>query len=169
MKSRILYEQMLGRATRRADHIGKETFKICDAVGIYDALKDYTQMQPVVANPKTSFTQLAGELKQIESADRAIKQIEQILAKLQRKRRHIDEDREDRFKYHSGKKTRLSVGNDDLSKNAVYKWDDVSFLFYKNDIGSNLIRVFWNDFDSEWNQSNLKTTKKRFEKFYDDK
>ena len=105
IKSRILYEQMLGRATRRADHINKETFKIYDAVGIYDALKDYTQMQPVVANPTTSFTQLAGELKQIESAERAKKQIEQILAKLQRKRQHIDEDREESFKYHAGQKS----------------------------------------------------------------
>lgn len=105
VKSRILYEQMLGRATRRADHINKETFKIYDAVGIYDALKDYTQMQPVVPNPTTSFSQLAGELKQIEGEERAFRQIEQIIAKLQRKVRNIDEDNEDGFRYHSGDKS----------------------------------------------------------------
>ena len=37
--SRILYEQMLGRATRKCYDIGKECFYIYDAVGIYDALK----------------------------------------------------------------------------------------------------------------------------------
>ncbi|WP_256010211.1 type I restriction-modification system endonuclease [Desertivirga xinjiangensis] len=105
VKSRILYDQMLGRATRRADHIGKETFKIYDAVGIYEALKDYTQMQPVVANPKSSFTQLTEELKQIERAERATLQIEQILAKLQRKKLLIEEQKPAEFNY-------LANGND---------------------------------------------------------
>lgn len=63
-------------------------------------------------------------------------------------------------------KSILSTENDVFSKNAVYKWDDLTFLFYKNDFGSNLIRVFWTGFDSEWNQSNFRTTKKRFEKFF---
>lgn len=101
VKSRILYEQMLGRATRKCDQINKENFKIYDAVGIYDALKDYTQMQPVVANPKTSFVQLAGELKQIDNAVRAEKQIEQIIAKLQRKKKIIEGPAEERFAYNA--------------------------------------------------------------------
>lgn len=32
VNSRILFDQMLGRATRRCDEIGKETFRIFDAV-----------------------------------------------------------------------------------------------------------------------------------------
>lgn len=64
------------------------------------------------------------------------------------------------------KKAILSFENENLSKNAVYKWDDVNFLFYKSELGSNLIRIFWNSFDSEWNQANLKTTKRRFDKFF---
>jgi hypothetical protein len=35
-------------------------------------------------------------------------------------------------------------------------------------MGDNLIRVFWSGFDSEWNQSNLKTMKKRFYKNFID-
>lgn len=101
VKSRILYEQMLGRATRRCDHINKETFKVYDAVGIYDALQDYTQMQPVVANPKTSFEQLAGELKHIDNTERAERQIEQIIAKLQRKKSIIEGHLEERFSYNA--------------------------------------------------------------------
>jgi type I restriction enzyme R subunit len=105
VKSRILYEQMLGRATRLCDEIGKEAFKIYDAVGIYDALEDYTQMQPVVINPKASFQQLANEVNAIENPDRARKQIEQIIAKIQRKKRLIDEDDQDRFVYSAGGST----------------------------------------------------------------
>jgi type I restriction enzyme R subunit len=37
VQSRILYEQMLGRATRLCPEIHKDKFTIYDAVGIYDA------------------------------------------------------------------------------------------------------------------------------------
>lgn len=102
VKSRILYEQMLGRATRLCTDIGKETFKIYDAVGVYGILEDYTQMQPVVVNPSTTFTQLVGELEHIDRDDRARKQIEQILAKLQRKQRLMDASDLETFHYLAG-------------------------------------------------------------------
>jgi type I restriction enzyme R subunit len=102
VKSRILYEQMLGRATRLCDEIGKKIFKIYDAVGIYDALEDYTQMQPVVVNAKTSFQQLTIEFEHINAEDRARKQIEQILAKLQRKQRMMGLDELETFRYYTG-------------------------------------------------------------------
>jgi type I site-specific restriction endonuclease len=35
VRSRILYEQMIGRATRRCDDIGKTVFKIYDPVDLY--------------------------------------------------------------------------------------------------------------------------------------
>lgn len=89
VKSRILYEQMLGRATRRCDEIGKEAFQIYDAVGLYETLEDYTQMKPVVVSPTTSFWQLVDELDQITNEDRAKLQVEQIIAKLQRKKLQI--------------------------------------------------------------------------------
>ena len=43
VNSRILYEQMLGRATRRCDEIGKETFRIFDAVDLYSHLENLTE------------------------------------------------------------------------------------------------------------------------------
>src|SRR6185503_18323170 len=46
VNSRILYEQMLGRATRRCDEIGKETFRIFDAVDLYPHLQNLTEMKP---------------------------------------------------------------------------------------------------------------------------
>lgn len=51
VQSRILYEQMLGRATRLRPEINKSKFTIFDAVGIYDAMNKVTNMKPVVKNP----------------------------------------------------------------------------------------------------------------------
>ncbi|AEI49713.1 type I restriction-modification system endonuclease [Runella slithyformis] len=111
VKSRILYEQMLGRATRRCDDIQKETFRIYDAVRLYEALEDYTQMKPVVVNPKATFLQLAEECTLIDSEERAKMQLEQIIAKIQRKKRALDPDSEQTFTYYSG-----STGPDEFIK-----------------------------------------------------
>lgn len=99
--SRILYEQMIGRATRLAPDIGKEDFKIFDAVRVHEALKDYTQMKSV-SNPTTSFTQLMSELDEIDNDERIKTQGEQLVAKLQRKRKKIEEENLEEFIYASG-------------------------------------------------------------------
>ena len=104
IKSRILYEQMLGRATRKCDEIGKEAFQIFDAVRIYEALEGYTNMTPVVPNPKISFEQLAEELTIINNNDRAKRQLEQIAAKLQRKKSMANNLSDEDFKHFSGGK-----------------------------------------------------------------
>ena len=62
VKSRILYEQMIGRATRRCDDIGKTVFKIYDPVDLYAALQEVNTMQPVVKNPNVTLEQLIDEL-----------------------------------------------------------------------------------------------------------
>ncbi|WP_131778505.1 type I restriction-modification system endonuclease [Legionella bozemanae] len=62
VKSRILYEQMLGRATRRCDEIGKTYFKIYDPVDIYTALEEVSTMKPLVKNPQITIDQLIEEL-----------------------------------------------------------------------------------------------------------
>lgn len=92
VRSRILYEQMLGRATRRCDAIEKDCFRIFDAVDLYAALEQYSKMKPVVANPKVSFQQLYTELTNEDNAsDPDILQVvyEQFVAKLHRKKPHI--------------------------------------------------------------------------------
>ncbi len=86
VRSRILYEQMLGRATRRADDIGKDHFSIYDAVGIYESLKPYTTMKPVVASPKVSLTQLAEEIEQLENEEHLKQHKDQFIAKMQRRK-----------------------------------------------------------------------------------
>jgi type I restriction enzyme R subunit len=67
VRSRILYEQMLGRATRRCDEIGKTVFKIYDPVDIYATLKDVSDMKPLVKDPNVSIEQLIEELQKPES------------------------------------------------------------------------------------------------------
>jgi type I restriction enzyme R subunit len=91
VNSRILFDQMLGRATRLCDEIEKEAFRVFDAVNIFAALGDLTAMRPVVVDPKISFTQLAQELVSVgdETARQFVR--DQFLAKLQSKKRHLSE------------------------------------------------------------------------------
>ena len=109
VNSRILYEQMLGRATRLCPDIGKESFRIFDAVGVYKNLEDFTNMKPSVVSPKTDFTGLVDEFSKIEQIEveetrvRAQeKQVEQLLAKLNRKKRSITTEQEEDFQKLSG-------------------------------------------------------------------
>lgn len=120
VNSRILYEQMMGRATRRCDEIGKEVFHIYDAVKIYETLQDYTQMKPVVSNPATTFRQLVGELDEISSEKRLEKQIEQLIAKVQRKRRFFNEQDIDQFKFNAeGKSPEEFIEDMNTRKNSI--------------------------------------------------
>lgn len=90
VKSRILFEQMLGRATRLCPDIHKTHFEIYDPVGVYDALEEVNTMKPVVANPTTTFSQLLEGLEVLEEEKQVQNQINQIVAKLQRKKRNMD-------------------------------------------------------------------------------
>ena len=84
VKSRILFEQMLGRATRLCPDIGKTCFRIFDVVGVYDALEKFSDMKPVVANPSVTFTQLIDKLKTFND-DKSIRHVvNQIIVKLRR-------------------------------------------------------------------------------------
>ena len=72
VKSRILYEQMIGRATRRADDIGKTVFKIYDPVDIYSALQDVSTMKPLVRDPNITLEQLVDELTNPETLEKGL-------------------------------------------------------------------------------------------------
>lgn len=69
VRSRILYEQMIGRATRRCDDIGKTVFKIYDPVDIYATLQDVSTMKPLVKDPSVTLNQLVDELVDPRSLD----------------------------------------------------------------------------------------------------
>jgi type I restriction enzyme, R subunit len=69
VRSRILYEQMKGRATRRCDEIGKTVFRIYDPVDLYASLEAVDTMKPLVKNPNVSLEQLVSELTGSASHD----------------------------------------------------------------------------------------------------
>ena len=97
VKSRILFEQMMGRATRRCPEIHKTHFEIYDPVGVYDSLEAVNTMKPVVANPSATFEQLLDGLEVLEDERQVQNQIDQILAKLQRKKRRMDAETMEHF------------------------------------------------------------------------
>ena len=88
---------MIGRATRLCPDIGKERFRIFDAVDLYSALKDVTDMKPVVVNPLVTFEQLAREIVEGKEEEMRRESIDELLAKLQRKRRALRGENEARF------------------------------------------------------------------------
>ena len=91
VNSRILFDQMLGRATRLCDEIEKDAFRVFDAVGIFEAIDDMTAMKPVVVDPKITFTQLTQEFVTVGDDDARQLVRDQFLAKLQSKKRHLSE------------------------------------------------------------------------------
>lgn len=97
IKSRILFEQMLGRATRLCPAINKTHFEIYDPVGVYETLSNVNTMKPVVTNPSTSFEDLIKGLETVTTDEQKAYQIDLIIAKLQRKRRHISEKALEQF------------------------------------------------------------------------
>ncbi len=92
VRSRILYEQMLGRATRRCDEIGKEYFRIYDCVDLYAELEQFNSMKPVVTNPTFTFDRLATEMRTVKSEEARKGVLDQFIAKLQAKARRIGGD-----------------------------------------------------------------------------
>lgn len=86
VKSRILFEQMLGRATRLCPDIDKTHFQIFDAVGVYEALEPVSEMKPVVANPTETFAQLLDKLKTLDDNKAVQNLVNQIIAKLRRRK-----------------------------------------------------------------------------------
>lgn len=92
VNSRILFEQMMGRATRLCPEIGKSAFQVFDAVNQFEHLEDFSNMRPVVVNPKITFAQLAKELASATDPDDQSLIREQLEAKIQRKLQGMTEE-----------------------------------------------------------------------------
>lgn len=105
IKSRILFEQMLGRATRPCPDIDKTNFEIYDPVGVYESLQDVSNMKPVVTNPFTSFEDLLNGLTIAKTDDEKAYLIDTIVAKLQRKRSNVSEKALEQFIHLTGKQS----------------------------------------------------------------
>ena len=94
VRSRILYDQMLGRATRLCPKIGKTSFYIFDAVHLYDHLKNITDMKPVVVNTNLSLMELYQ--RALDATDNETYEYfkNELIAKMQQKKQRIDRTEE---------------------------------------------------------------------------
>lgn len=89
VNSRVLYDQMIGRATRLCPEIGKDAFRVFDAVDLVANLKALTEMRPVVVDPKLSFADLVRDLARApHDEDRAYVR-DQIVAKLRARAKRL--------------------------------------------------------------------------------
>ena len=86
INSRILFEQMLGRATRLCPEIGKTHFNIFDAVRVYEDLDSTSGMKSVSVS-KTMPELLEDLFRPSDASKHPIK--DRILACLQRKNNHL--------------------------------------------------------------------------------
>lgn len=102
VNSRILYDQMIGRATRKCDEIGKEVFRIFDAVDIYANLQAVTDMRPVVVDANVSLEALVSDFLRAPTDEDRIFVRDQIVVRLRRAMRHFTEPQREAFLRASG-------------------------------------------------------------------
>ena len=97
VRSRILFEQMLGRATRLCSKIGKTHFEIYDPVGVYQSLDPVSNMKPVVQSTTATFGDLITGLEVMEDEEQVKNQLDLLIAKIQRKKRSLTEKELEHF------------------------------------------------------------------------
>jgi len=109
IKSRILFEQMLGRATRLCPEIGKTHFEIYDPVGVYDSLAPVNTMKPVVNNVTTTIEDLYKGLETFEDDAHIQNQLDLLFAKIQRKQKNLSKETLEKFQIKTEGKTPAQV------------------------------------------------------------
>lgn len=104
VRSRILYEQMLGRGTRLCGNLGdderKECFYVYDAVDMYGALE--STMKPVAVDPSFTIGQVITQIVGLTD-DHLLEGLrDQLIAKLRRKSQLINDLAGDHFEAVAG-------------------------------------------------------------------
>jgi type I restriction enzyme, R subunit len=107
VNSRILYEQMLGRATRLCPDLfgagqDKDVFRIFDAVDLYKNLEQVTAMKPVVVSPSISFAQMFEELAKVTSAEHQETLRDQLAVKLRRRMKRLSDEVRRKYEVEAG-------------------------------------------------------------------
>lgn len=127
VNSRILYEQMIGRATRRCDNLEKTHFTIYDPIGITQNIP--TGMKPVVVQPTITLKQLIEYLKQATEERSIKKMIEQIIVRMRRKIKQMNISENNQF-------ADLAYGKtpDEVIKHIQHNFNKSSVLDYENAI-----------------------------------
>lgn len=92
VKSRILFEQMLGRATRKCDSIQKSHFEIYDPVGVYGSLEPVSNMKPVVQNASQTMGEVVESLETCPTEAGIVQQVSNLIGKINRKQKAITKE-----------------------------------------------------------------------------
>ena len=97
VKSRILFEQMLGRATRKYE--GIDAFNIYDAVGQFESMAKYTDMGQVVKEKYVhrSIMDMYKMIEKSEDEDDYQEYRTQLVAKVQRKLQRMDDKQKEKL------------------------------------------------------------------------
>lgn len=109
VKSRILYDQMIGRATRLCPEIGKEHFRIFDAVNLYAELQEMTDMRPVVVKPDISLGQLVSDLQKAQTEDDKRWVAGQVIVRMRAMVKRMDAETRESFERHTGESPDMAV------------------------------------------------------------
>lgn len=109
VKSRILYDQMIGRATRLCPEIGKENFRIFDAVDLYAELQEMSDMRPVVVRPDISLGQLVADLATAPTDEDRDWVAGQVIVRMRALTKRLDEETRDSFARHTGETPEAAV------------------------------------------------------------
>ena len=102
IRSRILFEQMLGRATRLCEDIGKTHFEIYDAVGVYKALEPVTNMKPVVVSSSTTFEDIVEGFDSLKTEEEKQNQVDILITKIRRNKSGMSQENKDQFEQMTG-------------------------------------------------------------------
>ena len=97
VRSRILFEQMIGRATRLCSKINKESFEVYDPVGVFDFFTEVSEMVPIVVNPTTTLEDIINGFEHTEDPELIAKYTQQLLGRLQRRTKNISQQDFDYF------------------------------------------------------------------------
>ena len=97
VRSRILFHQMIGRATRLCPKINKESFEVYDPVGVFDFFTEVSEMVPIVVNPTTTLEDIINGFEHTEDPELIAKYTQQLLGRLQRRTKNISQQDFDYF------------------------------------------------------------------------
>ena len=109
VKSRILYDQMIGRATRLCPDIGKEHFRIFDAVDLYAELQEMSDMRPVVVKPDIALGQLVTDLQNAETEEDKSWVAAQVIVRMRSLVKRMDAETRESFERHTGESPDMAL------------------------------------------------------------
>jgi type I restriction enzyme, R subunit len=109
VKSRILYDQMIGRATRLCPEIGKEHFRIFDAVDLYAELQEMSDMRPVIVKPDVALGQLVADLQNAETQEDKSWVAAQVIVRMRSLVKRMDAETRESFERHTGESPDMAL------------------------------------------------------------